>query len=313
MRPVYLRISLTERCNLRCRYCRPQGGVPEPQGRLSATQFLQLVRSIHTVAPLAKVRLTGGEPLLFHGLGSLVAELRLLLPETTLGLTTNGILLQARAARLRRAGLDRINVSIDSDRPQSYRQITGGGDLACVERGLEAARQAGFLRLKLNTVLLRSTNARQLPQMVRLARRHDCELRLIELMPLGPGAALFEREYLPAAEALELLKRNFELHALPHQGGAARRYLLRDARGFELRLGIISPVSRPFCGGCNRLRLDSRGLLHGCLRRSSNEDLRGPLLAHDDQQLRRRVAAVIQTKDPKQQNWPSRPMAAIGG
>ena len=313
MRPVYLRLSVTDRCNLRCAYCMPKGSRPQRGGLLNGQELLALVKGIHATAPLGKVRITGGEPLLFGGLPRLVGDLRRLLPEATLGLTTNGTHLERMAWGLRRVGLDAINVSLDSCHSSTLARLTGGGDLAAVERGLRTARAAGFEGIKLNTVLLRQGNGDQLVEMVRLAHRHGSEIRFIELMPLGPGAAIYRREHLLADEALERLCQTFELVESLGQGGAARRYRLRDDRGCEVVVGLISPVSRPFCGGCDRVRLDARGMLHGCLRQQHGEDLRGPLLRGDHQELQRRVRDVLQSKQPPRHSWPRRSMAAIGG
>ncbi len=313
MRPVYLRLSVTDRCNLRCSYCMPAGTRPGRGQGLDAEQLLELVARMHAVAGLRKVRITGGEPLLFSGLPSLVRGLRLLLPGLPLGLTTNGTRLETMAAPLRRAGLDSINVSLDSCHASTLARLSGGGDLAAVERGLRAAKAAGYARLKLNTVLLRNGNGEQLTDLVRLARRHACEIRFIELMPLGPGAAIYQREHLAADEALGRLTSTFRLVESLGRRGAARRYRLRDQRGRDIVVGLISPVSRPFCGGCDRARLDARGVLHGCLRQTSGADLRGPLISGDHRELDRRLQGVLDAKQPPASQWPHRSMAAIGG
>ena len=291
----------------------PKGSRPARGGLLDGDELLVLVDGIHAAAPLGKVRITGGEPLLFGGLLQLVGDLRRRLPGATLGLTTNGTLLERMAGGLRRAGLDSVNVSLDSSHPSTLARLTGGGDLAAVERGLRAARAAGFEGIKLNTVLLREGNGDQLADMVRLARRHGSEIRFIELMPLGPGAAIYRREHLLADEALERLCQTFELVESLGRGGAARRYRMRDGRGHEFVVGLISPVSRPFCGGCDRMRLDARGTLHGCLRQEHGQDLGGPLLRGDHQELQRRVLQVLHGKQPPRHGWPQRSMAAIGG
>ena len=313
MGPVYLRLSVTDRCNLRCSYCMPRGTRAPRGGRLDGRQLLELVSHIHRVAPVGKVRITGGEPLLFSRLPELVRDLRRLLPGATLGLTTNGTHLEALASPLREAGLDALNVSLDSSHPEVLARLTGGGDLDAVERGLGAARAAGFRGVKLNTVLLRGGNGRELLDLVKLARRHGCEIRFIELMPLGPGAAIYPREHLSAAEALQRLGQSLELVEPLGRQGAARRYRMRAGDGGEVVIGLISPVSRPFCGGCDRARLDARGHLFGCLRQQHGEDLGGPLLRGHGPELERRVRAVLDAKQSPGRSWPRRSMATIGG
>lgn len=313
MKPVYLRLSVTDRCNLRCSYCMPRGTRPEPGARLDIRQMMTLVEQIHQVASVGKVRITGGEPLLLSGLPLLVQDLRRLLPGATLGLTTNGMGLQPLASTLRQAGLDALNVSLDSCHQETLSHLTGGGDLAAVERGLRAAGAAGFQGIKINTVLLRRGNGDYLLDLVNLARRHRCEIRFIELMPLGPGAAIHEREHLPADEALARLRQSLELVTSLGRRGAALRYRLRDHRGREVVVGLITPVSDPFCGDCDRMRLDARGRLFGCLRQQHGEDLRGPLLRGDRREVRRRIRGVLDCKQIPGGSWPQRSMAAIGG
>ncbi len=313
MRSVYLRLSVTDACDLRCAYCRPVGTARRAGPRLDATQQLALVERLNDVVAVEKVRITGGEPTLLPTLPDLVRDLRALLPRATLGLTTNGQRLTGLAAPLRQAGLDVINVSLDACHGPTLAHLTGGGKLDAVERGLEASRAAGFHKIKLNTVLLRRGNGHLLEGMVALALRHHCEPRFIELMPLGPGAAIYEREHLPADEALAKLRQRMELVEDLGQQGAARRYRLRDEHGREVVVGLISPVSHPFCSGCHRLRLDSSGLLHGCLRQPDGVDLRGPLLQGDRRELTRRIHAALDSKHAPGQGWPRRSMAAIGG
>lgn len=291
----------------------PRGSRPEPGERLDIKQMLTLVEQIHQEAGVGKVRITGGEPLLLPGLPSLVQDLRRLLPGATLGLTTNGMGLAPLASPLRQAGLDTLNVSLDSSHSKTLVRLTGGGDLAAVERGLRASRAAGFQGIKINTVLLRRGNGDHLLDLVRLARRHRCEIRFIELMPLGPGAAIHEREHLPAHEALERLCQTLELVESLGRRGAALRYRLQDDRGREVVVGLITPVSSPFCGDCDRARLDARGRLFGCLRQQHGEDLRGPLLRGDHRELRRRIRGVLDGKQIPGDSWPLRSMAAIGG
>ncbi len=323
-RPIYLRLSVTERCNYRCVYCRPSSSSGRIAPGLSDDEILTLVRSIARVAPLEKLRLTGGEPLARSGLADLIGRLRRALPQTRLGLTTNGSMLGQYAAALRDAGLDALNISIDALDPEIFRRITRGGDVGRVLQGLQAARRAKFDRMKLNTVLMRTVNDHQLSPLILLAHQLGCEIRFIELMPIGVAAARFQREYLSAQGALELLQTaGFEIHgplpesavataADPALAGLARRYLLRRA-GLEVAVGFITPVSHPFCSGCNRLRLDSHGRLLPCLRHDEGTDLATPLRAGQVQRLDHLVRAAIEAKDPSPRVWRRSDMVAVGG
>lgn len=314
---MYLRLSLTERCNLRCAYCAPAGCArPRGSAELSDDEVLALVAQIHRAAGLSKVRLTGGEPLLRRGAVELLGRLRALLPEATLALTTNGTLLERHAAELSRYGLDALNISLDTPDPEEFFRLTGGGDLARVARGVAAARQALQLsKFKLNTVLLRSRNLHRLAELVRLARRWGCEPRFIELMPFGAGAPLFLEEYVSADEALSHLSAAFPLLSPPADGagsGAARRLRL-EVDGEPLSVGLISAVSHPFCSRCDRLRLDARGRLFSCLRSTRGEDLALLLRRGEEEELWRRVRALVAGKRLPAEFWPARSMASIGG
>lgn len=309
---AYLRLSLVDRCNFRCSYCRPEPEREPCQPGLADEQLLELVRRLDQVTPLAKVRLTGGEPLLHPRPVELVAGLRRRLPAARLCLTTNGTRLSRLALPLRQAGLDAINVSLDAADAQTFRRATGGGDLGRVLDGMAAARAAGIPRLKLNAVLMRSTgSAEQLTALVRLAHAQGYEPRFIELMPMGSASSLFRQEHLPADEALRRLGSE-----LRHQGslgrqGTARRHLFTDGEQ-QITVGLISPVSHPFCHGCDRLRLDSRGRLFPCLRSLRRLDLGalpdGEIPADVAQQIRAAVGGASGLE-----RWPRRQMVAIGG
>lgn len=310
---MYLRLSVTDVCDFRCWYCFPTDGAPEPalRARLGSGDLLRLVRAVHAVAPLHKIRLTGGEPLLRDDLPEIIERLRQLIPDAELTLTTNGHRLAARAAALRAAGLDRINVSLDSVNPETFRQITGVDGLAKVRLGLAAARQVGFDRLKLNAVLLRSGGGNELSQLLAFAAAQEAELRFIELMPLGPGADRFEKERITAAEVLARLQQSHEyLGELP-SSGTAERYLFSHA-GREVVVGFIASVSRPFCARCDRLRLDSRGRLWPCLRRRQCADLALPL-ERGGAAVERAVRQSCATKRGPARHWPTLYMTQVGG
>jgi cyclic pyranopterin phosphate synthase len=312
--PVYLRLSVTERCNLRCRYCRP-GSVSRseiPPDPASDNELLALVRFLHGAAPIYKVRLTGGEPLMHPELEVLVAALRRALPRAILSATTNGTLLAPRAASLRRTGLDSLNVSLDSLDPRTFQRITGGGRLAAALAGIRAAREAGFSPLKLNAVLIRSVNGKALPELVRFAADQGCEIRFIELMPYGEGARLYDREYFSAGDALAVLREAFvDLGSASPTGTAVRHRFLVDRR--PATVGFIRPVSQPFCTSCDRLRLDRGGRLFACLRNERGIDLLGPWRRGNGEEVRWRIRASWEGKRAPADFWPARNIVTIGG
>ncbi len=277
-RSLYLRLSVTDHCNLRCRYCRPErdpSGHADPS-TASDDEIFDIIRLIRGEYPIHKVRVTGGEPTLRKDLPRLVARLREEMPQVELALTTNGLLLAPIAAELRRAGIDSINISIDTLDAAAFRRLTRGGSLAAVLAGLEAAHAAGYEKIRLNAVLMRNFNGGRLDELVSLAARYDCELRFIELMPYGEGAAIYDEEYLSGDEALESLQQSFTyLGAAPDSATAARHRFLVEGR--ERTVGFITTVSHPFCERCDRLRLDSHGRIYACMRTPVGVDLLGPL------------------------------------
>ena len=265
---TYLRVSITDRCNLRCRYCMPERCGEMHQGLLS-DQELQEIVSMAVELGIRKVRITGGEPLVRRDCPKFCEKLAALPGLEELTLTTNGILLSRQAEALKAAGVRRVNVSLDTLNPEKYRTITGGGDLAQVFRGLEAAWNAGLGPIKLNTVLLGGWNDDEIPDLVRLTRDNPLEVRFIELMPLGPGAGLEQKCYVPGKTVLERVP---ELQPMPVSGGVAELYALPGAKG---QVGLIRPLSCQFCGSCNRLRLTAEGTLKPCLHTGQEIPVRG--------------------------------------
>ena len=311
----YLRLSVTDRCNFACRYCRAAGADAVENARrvLDYESLLALVGRIAHSVPLRKVRITGGEPLVRRDLPVFVSALRALLPEAELCLTSNGSLLRRYADDLRRAGLDRVNVSIDSADPERFAALTRGA--LTVDRvldGIRAAQEAGLGPIRLNSVLMRSYNGTHLPELVRTAARHDAELRFIELMPIGEAMHLPKEEYLSGEEALERLKRSFTYVRALREGGTATRHLLRDGTR-DIKVGFITSVSHPFCARCDRLRLDSRGRLFSCLRREVGYDLATPLLDGRIDDVDDHIRHIAASKRLPAESWPERDMSAIGG
>jgi len=311
---IYLRLSVTAACNLHCAYCRPQSARRPHRlaERLTDGEIVELVALLDGVAPIRKLRLTGGEPLLRAGLGRLIAALRDRLPDAELCMTTNGLLLESCAAALRAAGLGSVNVSLDAADRGRFEKLTGVDGLMRVLGGLDAARGASFDRIKINTVLIESVNGDRLDALVRIAARTGCEIRFVELMPFGEGARLFPRESLSADAALERITNRFEYgRALDPTATAERHEIVVD--GETVVIGFITSVSRLFCEGCDRIRIDSAGRLFTCLRSDAGIDLNASLRAHGDDRAKERIAAAIGRKVPPAEFWPARSMAHVGG
>ncbi len=311
---VTLRLAVTERCNLRCSYCRPPYGSPAPESpaETSDEDILSLLSAIDEVRTIRKLRLTGGEPLVRPGLPELIRKIRRILPAAELGLTTNGTLLSRCASRLRTAGLASINISLDTVAPASFTALTGGGELGSVLEGITAARDAGFEKIKLNAVLLRTVNGGGLSELVRIASEFGCEIRFIELMPFGVGARIHGDEYLSAGEALGRLRREFSYLGRIDGTATSHRHVL-EGGGVEVTVGFITTMSEPFCSGCRSIRLDSRGRLYTCLRSEEGADLLTHLRVGDNLRVKELVASLIKNKRPVRRHWPTRPMAALGG
>jgi len=262
----YLRLSVTDRCDLRCRYCMPAGRAVS--GELLPVEELAEIAAAAVDCGVRKIRLTGGEPLTRPDLLNLCRRLRALPGLEELCLTTNGIRLAELAAPLREAGVNRVNVSLDTLRPGRYAAMTCGGRWEDVWHGLAAAEAAGFQGLKLNAVLINGFNDDEIGDFVNLTQTHPWEVRFIELMPMGECAGWDKGCFLPCGAVLE---RAPELAPLDTRG-VARRYRLPGAMG---TVGLISPLSHDFCGGCRRLRVTADGKLKGCLHSAAERPLRG--------------------------------------
>jgi len=269
-----LRVSVTDRCNLRCRYCMPEEEyVWLP--RASILTFEETVRLVGVFAGLGvhKVRLTGGEPLLRHELSTLVRLLRAEGRITDLSLTTNGLLLATQAAGLRGAGLMRVTVSLDTLRPERMREFARSARHADVLAGIAAARDAGFERLKLNTVVVRGYNDDELVDLIELGRGHAAEVRFIEYMDVGGATRWSMEQVVSRAEMLDVLSRHYgpiEPLSEPGSTAPAERYRLRDGTTF----GIIASTTAPFCRTCDRGRLTADGTWLMCLYAARGLDLR---------------------------------------
>lgn len=266
---ISLRVSVTDRCSLRCTYCAPAASVTAPARGdvLSYPEIAAVVRSIKKCRGLAQVRLTGGEPLLRPGIDSLV-EMIAAEGVSDLALTTNGQQLAGMAVRLRQAGLLRVNVSLDTLNPTTFAEITRGGSLDKTIAGIHAAQAAGLQPIKLNAVVVRGQNDTEVVALVRFAIDRECEIRFLELMPIGVAAARFDERFVSSSEVRDRLSQEFELTAIPTDPhSTSRGYVARDRLGRSATIGFVSPFSEPFCQGCRRLRLTATGTLIGCLAR----------------------------------------------
>jgi cyclic pyranopterin phosphate synthase len=272
----YVRVSVTDRCNMRCVYCMPHGMEWLPRGDiLSYEEIVRLLRTFTSLG-VSKVRITGGEPLVRGGVPDLVERVAALPGLRDLSLSTNGLLLAEHAGALRRAGLRRVNVSVDSLDPVRFREITQGGDLGKVLAGIDAAVEAGLDPVKINVVAARGFNDHEAADFARLTLTRPVVVRFIEIMPLGDSAGFQDDRFISAEEILDRIRSVGDLE--PCDGvvgsGPARYYRLDGGRGV---VGMITPMSHTFCETCNRVRLTSIGHLRLCLFGDQEIDLRTPL------------------------------------
>ncbi|MEU7057538.1 GTP 3',8-cyclase MoaA [Streptomyces sp. NPDC046197] len=317
-----LRVSLTDRCNLRCTYCMPAEGLdwlPKPE-LLAADEIFRLIRIAVTRLGVQEVRFTGGEPLLRRDLLDVVGRVATLQPRPQMSLTTNGIGLARLALPLRKAGLDRVNVSLDTLVPERFRKLARRDRLADVVAGLAAADAAGLRPVKVNAVLMRGVNDDEAPQLLRWCLERGYELRFIEQMPLDAQHVWSRDGMVTAAEILDSLSAVFDLAPQDEgiRGSApAETWLVDSGPG---RVGVIASVTQPFCGFCDRTRLTADGQIRNCLFAREESDLRTPLRAGaTDEELAERWRAAMWSKkagagiDDLGFLQPSRPMSAIGG
>ncbi|MGE5829379.1 MAG: GTP 3',8-cyclase MoaA [Micromonosporaceae bacterium] len=322
-----LRVSLTDRCNLRCTYCMPEEGLAwlPRQTVLTDAEVNRLVRVAIERLGVTEIRFTGGEPLLRPGLVGIIAEAARVGPRPTLSLTTNGIGLTRLAQPLARAGLDRINVSLDTLDPGRFAALARRRHLDEVLDGLCAADAAGLRPVKLNAVLMRGVNDDEAAPLLSFALTHRYELRFIEQMPLDAQHGWRREDMVTGAEILDQLRAAFELSPDPSERGAApaETWLVEGyvgADGQPARVGVIASVTQPFCGSCDRTRLTADGQVRNCLFSQDETDLRG--LMRDgagDEELAEAWRAAMWGKraghgiDDPSFLQPVRPMSAIGG
>ena len=315
-----LRISVTDRCNIRCVYCMPEDVQFMPRAQLLSFEEIERVVRVAVTLGIDKVRLTGGEPLVRRGLPTLVEKLVAIPGIKDVGLTTNGILLGPLARQLRDAGLERINISLDTMDAAKFEKLTRRSGFEQVIEGILAAKAAGFVPVKVNAVAIRGVTEDDVVPLARFARRHALELRFIEYMPLDSGH-LWEREkVLFAADILDLLSNGIgPLTPSANQDlrAPAMDYDFDDGGG---RIGIIASVSRPFCMSCNRIRLTSDGKLRNCLFSLEETDLRALIRAgRSDAEIARAIRESVASKwegheiNTARFIQPERLMNSIGG
>lgn len=269
----YLRISVTDLCNLKCRYCMPEKGInKKTHSEILSLEKIEKIAHAAVKLGIVKIRLTGGEPLVRKGIIDLVGKISKLKDKglKDLGLTTNGILLKDYAVQLKKAGLTRVNVSLDSMDRNKYRSITRCGHVGAVLEGIKAAQEAGLSPLKLNVVLIGGFNEDEIENFVDITRENDIEVRFIELMPLGEASHWDQRHFLPGTE---IIRRVPQLIPMPFKGhgSVARLYKLPNSKG---KVGIISPLSSHFCNYCNRIRITPDGKLKPCLHSNVEIDIK---------------------------------------
>jgi len=316
-----LRVSLTDRCNLRCNYCMPAEGLDwlPDDSVLTDDEVVRLVDIAVSRLGVDEVRFTGGEPLVRRGLVDIVARTAKLDPRPEISMTSNALGLARNAQALADAGLDRVNVSLDTIRPDTFHEITRRDRLHDVLAGLYAARDAGLGPVKVNAVLLRGVNDDQAPELLRWCVGEGFELRFIEQMPLDAQHAWSRTEMITADEIFARLDTEFTLTPAAEPRGSAPAELFA-VDGGPSTVGVIASVTRPFCGDCDRVRLTADGQVRNCLFAREESDLRTPLRdGSSDEEIAQRWVRAVANKLPGHGIndpaflQPARPMSAIGG
>ena len=335
-----LRVSITDRCNFRCLYCLPEteaahnfyrghwaqmpNSAPIVQQWVPKSKILsfeEIERAVRIAASLGiqKIRLTGGEPLLRHGVEDLTARLARVPGIVDLAMTTNGFLFPQKGPALAKAGLKRVSFSLDSLDPAVFKKVTGRDGLAEVLNAIRLARELGLHPVKVNAVIIRDINDGEVEALAEFARAQDLSFRFIEFMPLDSARAWLKEMVVPSQEILTRLQARFHLRAAPadNPSATARRWVFADGRG---EIGLIAPVSQPFCGHCNRIRLTADGKIRTCLFSVTEHDLRSRLRnGESDEQISDYLQEVVWQKEARHHIGepefvpPSRSMSCIGG
>ncbi|HVJ04907.1 MAG TPA: GTP 3',8-cyclase MoaA [Candidatus Saccharimonadales bacterium] len=308
-----LRLSVTDLCNFRCCYCMPRNGVPKIKHDevLPLESLSRLVSWLVSHVGIRRVRLTGGEPLVRPAIEHLIADLSQLEAIQEISMTTNGSTLSRRAWALKAAGLNRVNISLDSLDEARFAEITRGGTLQSTLAGIKAADEAGLTPIKLNTVLRNSTWKTDVPRLLDYAANTGLEIRFIELMRMGTEQSWCESEFISVDDVCAGLGAEV-LSAEKQPCGPARNTLV-NWHGTLLRVGWIAPRSHPFCNRCERLRMDARGQIRRCLMDSKTHDLRSVLITNNDQTARQELQTYLEGKLPPLAMESHVPMNQIGG
>lgn len=312
----YLRLSVTESCNFRCSYCLPDGNdCGSRTGELNLSEIRRLVTAFAMLGT-RKVRITGGEPSLRKDLTEIIATCKAVPGIEKVALTTNGYRLKRDALAWQDAGLDAVNVSVDSLDADTFHLVTGQDKLADILDGIAHAKAIGIKQVKINSVLLKQHNALALPDFLQFIQQQDIALRFIELMRTGDNAGFYQRQHLSGASIQQqLLAQGWQLNAKAKTDGPALEYSHSDYQG---RIGLIMPYSKDFCADCNRLRVSSTGQLYLCLFTDSYQDLRSLLQNDDSAPLMRFLQQAVQGKALSHQlaqdySGSTRHLAQIGG
>ena len=308
---TYMRVSVTELCNLRCRYCMPEDGVckKKHEEMLTEDETIDAVRAAASLG-ITKLRITGGEPLIKKNIVSICRRACEVPGIRETCITTNGTLLPSLALPLREAGISRVNISLDTLDADKFRYISRCGELTQAIEGIHAALEAGFEKVKINTVLIGGFNDDEIPALAELTRRYPIDVRFIELMPMYDSGDFGPEAYIPYTAVLDKLP---ELSPVDPDGGVAKLYKLPDAKG---SIGLISPISAHFCAACNRIRLTADGKIKPCLHSGDEYSLKG--LAYEDMVRQLRSAILCKPSwhgalDAESRSRAGRNMNQIGG
>ncbi len=317
-----LRVSVTDKCNFRCFYCLPHGSPEENAPKSSVLTYEEIEQAVEVFVSLGvgKVRLTGGEPMLRRDIETLVSKLARVPGMKDLALTTNAFNLAERAAGLKAAGLDRVTVSLDSLRRAAFTEITGVDMLARVLEGVRAAQRVGLTPVKVNAVIVRGHNETEVADLAAFARGHDIHVRFIEYMPLDSGHGWSREHVVSGAEIRRLIEGRFPLAAVGVERGSETATRYRFADGAPGEVGIIAPVTEPFCGACSRVRLTADGQIRTCLFSKVEHSLRDVMRAGATRaEVADYIESVVLKKEPRHYinethfEQPARTMSLIGG
>lgn len=317
-----LRVSLTDRCNFRCFYCLPHGEPPiAPKEQMLSYEEIEYLADIFVSLGIEKIRLTGGEPMMRRDIETIIRKLSAFKPRLSdLALTTNGYFLPGRAKALKCAGLDRITVSLDSLKRDVFKRMTGVDVLDRVLEGIEAAQSAGLNPVKVNVVLVRGHNDDEVADFAAFAREHDVWMRFIEFMPLDSGHEWSRADVVSGREIYERINERFPLDPLKVRRGSETSARYRFADGAKGEIGIIAPVTEPFCGACSRIRLTADGQIRTCLFSTVEHSVRDVLRSGATRAgVIEYIESVVMKKEPRHYindpefTQPARTMSFIGG